>query len=875
MFRKSHILNHLLLLIVILNISNCSSKEEERTSVKKEPLNDFLHMKSPAWRDQVLYFIVTDRFMDGDSTNNDQGAGEYKKGHGGFWNGGDFKGITQKIDYIKALGATGIWITPPVANQWRNPQLTGTGNHGYWARSFVEVDKHYGTLEAYKDLSRALHKNDMCLIQDVVCNHLGDFYTYTGAYNPADVSQNFKVHDVPQPTQYPFNHNDANNPKDREMAIYHFAPNFYDHSDTIQKRAYQFADLDDLNTSNPFVRTVLRASYNYWIKEVGVDGFRFDTPHMVEHDFWQDFIHSPDKQTPGVAKYAKALGKERFLTFGETAVLTQPFDNKGALEAASYINNNGKKEMTSVLNFPLHSTIKRVFQEGQATNLMTYRIEETEKIFERPSFLLNFIDNHDGARFLSQTDRSSFRQALLFIMTIPGIPIIYYGTEQELLGTRQSMFKGGVGSPDQDHFITDNQSFRFVQKLIQLRKEKEIFRYGKIKILKDATHGPGIFAYELSYKKKKIFVLFNTSENQKIIESIPTALNAETKLNSIFSIAENTDSFSVDQEGNIKGLIAAKAGLVLIPEKIKQKITAKSGSLKISPLSNPLVNKESLKVNGTFDQVRNIKVSIDGDYDHAIPVKLLADGKWSTTLPLQGLLNGKHTLTAFANAVENEDLVFSDFITFELKQPLVFCTAIQDEKGDDSGPKGMYNYPAHVSYSGQMDIERVAVSKIGTNLQVDITMAQITQIWLPPNGFDHVLINIFIDLPNKKGANTLPFQNANMPQGTNWDYLLAAAGFDTAIFSSEGATDKKYGKAVRPSSRISVDTESRTISFLIPSESIGQPNSLKGTKIYVNTWGGGPGGLRDLNSKPSLWSFSGGTNIDPKIMDDIDILVLK
>ena len=135
--------------------------------------HEFLQVPSPEWVDQILYFIVTDRFMDGDSTNNDQGTGEYKKGDGGFWNGGDIKGITQKIDYLQELGVTGVWITPPVANQWRNPQQTGTGNHGYWASRLDQVDKHLGDLGDYKILSATLHSKGMYLIQDVVVNHFG------------------------------------------------------------------------------------------------------------------------------------------------------------------------------------------------------------------------------------------------------------------------------------------------------------------------------------------------------------------------------------------------------------------------------------------------------------------------------------------------------------------------------------------------------------------------------------------------------------------------------------------------------------------------------------------------------------------------------
>ena len=330
---------------------------------------DYIHVPSPEWEDQIIYFIVTDRFMDGDSSNNDQGDGEYRKGDGGFWNGGDLQGIRQKIDYIKTLGATAIWITPPVANQWVNPQKSGTGNHGYWAENFKEVDKHLGNLEDYQKLSASLHREGMYLVQDVVCNHLGDFYTYTDDFDSTDVTKNFKRYDGNQPTQYPFNHNNALDSIDLEMGIYHFAPNFYDHSDTIKKRIYQYADLDDLNTANPLVRRTLRKSFNFWIDQVGVDGFRFDTPHFVEHAFWHDFIHSDEPGALGVEKFAKSTGKNNFFTFGETALFPEPLSDVRTKRGGQVFGDQGKAPDELDLEFSIDYIYWSSFsrEEGNAS----------------------------------------------------------------------------------------------------------------------------------------------------------------------------------------------------------------------------------------------------------------------------------------------------------------------------------------------------------------------------------------------------------------------------------------------------------------------------------------------------------------------------
>ena len=134
-----------------------------------------LHVPMPDWRDQVIYFAVTDRFADGDPRNNNQGAGEYGPGQRNRYQGGDLKGLTQRLDYIRSLGATTLWITPPVAQQWLNPSGDYTGYHGYWAENMLQVDKHLGTLADYRALSHGLHSRGMYLVQDIVVNHMGNF----------------------------------------------------------------------------------------------------------------------------------------------------------------------------------------------------------------------------------------------------------------------------------------------------------------------------------------------------------------------------------------------------------------------------------------------------------------------------------------------------------------------------------------------------------------------------------------------------------------------------------------------------------------------------------------------------------------------------
>jgi len=843
--------------------------------ITKDELQKYLYVPSPSWQDQILYFIVTDRFMDGDSTNNDQGTGEYKKGDGGFWNGGDIKGITQKIDYLKELGVTGIWITPPVANQWRNPQHTGTGNHGYWAIRFDQVDKHLGDLEDYKILSATLHSKGMYLIQDVVVNHFGDFYTYDGPYDPEDVSKNFKLHEVEQPRQYPFNHNDARKEEDRALGIYHFAPNFTDHSDTIQKTQFQFADLDDLNTSNPVVRDALRENFGYWIQEVGVDGFRFDTPHMVEHDFWHSFLHDKEGDHLGIDLLAKKLGKEHFLTAGEVAFFPKPFDHSGTKEARKYLGTKIKPEMNSILNFPLNTAINRVFIEKKPTSTLSFRIKSIQENFQRADQLLNFIDNHDGPRLLSKSDRQSMRQALFFIMTIPGVPVIYYGTEQELTGMRQTMFKGGVGSLNKDHFDTENTSFKFVQGLINLRKSNEVFRRGKLKILRDNSFGPGLFIYEMTLDEVSALILINTSESRSLVDGLSLPTFNPGNYVSKYSIGSGNEILSVSNDRIMDMILDSKSAQVYVNTDTLQANDNLFGTIEINNDFSEILNVPVIQLSGKAVGVKNIGLVIDGEYEYLLPVKSRNQNSWFYDLSLSNLVNGKHRITAIGYDEKGSLITSSKHFTLAL--PTKHLLHYEDEIQDDHGPNGKYTYPSHRSFGHQQDIKAVDVSLTGNNLILDITMSEITQIWIPPNGFDHVLLNIYIDIPDKKaGVKFLPFQNAFFPNQGEWDYRFSLGGFGIEAFESHPIMSgpEKLGKSII-TPFANVNYEQNKISVTLTAKMLGNPSTLKNANLYINTWGGSATNPRTIEKTRTTWTYGGGNLNSPKIMDDTKIITLE
>jgi len=277
-----------------------------------------------AWEDQIVYFIMIDRFSNGDSSNDDMGYGESGSDNSRY-NGGDLKGIIDKLDYVKGLGATAIWITPPVANQWWNPWVNYGGYHGYWARDFKRVDEHFGDIELYRKLVKEAHERGLLVIQDIVPNHVGDYFRFVNG----EFELNTESIPTSSPEQYPFS---LNNFDDHETDhIYHWTPDISDFNDQYQKLNYQMSGLDDLNTENTAVVSALKDSFTFWIEEADIDGFRIDTVIYVPMEFWKEFLNGE----AGIYEVASRNGKTEFLTFGEAWVRSDPFDDRGEIVLGS------------------------------------------------------------------------------------------------------------------------------------------------------------------------------------------------------------------------------------------------------------------------------------------------------------------------------------------------------------------------------------------------------------------------------------------------------------------------------------------------------------------------------------------------------------
>jgi len=510
--------------------------------------------QSDDWRDAVIYFAMIDRFDDGDPGNNDQGEGEYDPADSRRFSGGDLAGLTRRLDYVRELGASALWITPPVANQWWDPQVNYGGYHGYWAQDFTQVDAHFGDQASYRALADGLHARGMKLVQDVVLNHSANFFYCTA---PGECVRHNETRVLPAP----LHHNDPNNPDDRALDLWHWNPTIVDYSDREQNLNWQLADLDDLNTENAQVRQVLRQIYGDWIERIGVDGFRVDTAFHMPEDYFRDFLYSDDPQAPGILRRHPFKEGKGFHVFGEGFGLDKPLEDSQARRIEAYTGDADGPLLPAMINFPLYGTLREVFAQNHPAAELGWRIENMMQVHSNPWLMPTFIDNHDVDRFLSESNETALRQALLAILTLPGIPVIYYGTEQGFTGRRDAMFAGGYGSGGIDHFDTGAPLFGYLKTAISLRREHRVFSRGTPAVL-HADGEQGALVYKMEMDEGSAMVAFNTAEAPRQLQPLDTGLATGTQLQPLFAIDGEAPAVTVDSDGQITLSLPARSGWV-------------------------------------------------------------------------------------------------------------------------------------------------------------------------------------------------------------------------------------------------------------------------------------------------------------------------
>jgi glycosidase len=441
--------------------------------------------------DQNFYFVMADRFQNGDTSNDNgglpPGTGEGQSGFDpkvkGWYHGGDLKGLTSKIDYIKGMGATAIWLTPSFKNKAVQPQDNSAGYHGYWITDFTQIDPHLGTNQDLRMLVNAAHARGIKVYFDIIANHTADVIRYRE--NPATGRMGYRSKD-----EYPFKDAFGNPFDDRDFAggstfpalsptgqpsctgpvapesfpytpcvpdaerdvkvpawlndvsLYH---NRGDTTFTGENSQYgDFFGLDDLFTENPKVVNGMIDIYKTWIHDFRIDGFRMDTMKHVDDAFWQKFA-------PAIQSYARTQGIRDFYMFGEVA------EDTSRPITSHYMTHDG---VQGVLDFPFQTAATR-FAANSADNsqLREFFLDDDwytdgdSNVYNLPTFLGNhdkgrigmFIRNaNPGASEAELLARDELAHTLMYFSR--GNPVVYYGDEQGFTGNggdqdaRQDMF---------------------------------------------------------------------------------------------------------------------------------------------------------------------------------------------------------------------------------------------------------------------------------------------------------------------------------------------------------------------------------------------------------------------------------------------------
>lgn len=483
------------------------------------------------WQAQSIYQIITDRFYDGDPSN-DNADGNYSATGATSVHGGDFKGVEQKLDYIKALGATAIWISPIVLN--------GHGQfHGYAGRDFFKVDPHWGSFADLQHFVSAAHARGLLVIDDIVCNHGDDLISSSDSgycnfvYPPSGyhLAYSGTITYAPPFDIYNSTYTYANNALTNLFHNYGCIGNF---NDATQVQLGELSGLDDFRTELPYVRSNLAAIYTYWIQQAGFDGFRIDTVKHVELGFWQTWC-------PVVHAFAATNGLPNFFMFGEV------YDtNETLCGSFTGTKGGGAFALDSVLDYPLYFLVGSVFAtaSGNTKQISDHYASVAANYDTNAQMrLVTFLDNHDQPRFLNSGTTNRLAVALAFLYTSRGIPCLYYGTEQAFNGAtdpydREDMFAGqfkDTGFAGVDSFNMTHPLFQLVAQLNNFRRLYPALTLGAYVDQANNASGPGLFAYSRRLGTQEIFVVFNTAGSTQILPNCGTIYAPGTALVNLLS----------------------------------------------------------------------------------------------------------------------------------------------------------------------------------------------------------------------------------------------------------------------------------------------------------------------------------------------------
>ncbi len=534
--------------------------------------------------DEVIYFVIPDRFENGD-TSNDLGGIEgtrlehgYDPAHKGFYHGGDLKGLTARLDYVQGLGATAIWLGPIYQNKAVQgpPGDESAGYHGYWITDFYSVDRHLGTDADMKAFVDGAHVRGMKVYLDIITNHTADVIQYrecTDSSAPGETVENCdyrSLADYPYTTRGGANGEPLNsgfmgdrppfqteeNFKKLTRSDFAYTPYVPAGEEDVKSPAWlndvqyyhnrgnttfegessvygDFVGLDDLMTEDPRVRDGFIEVYKDWISRYRIDGFRIDTARHVNAEFWQAF-------NPAMVDHAAAIGIPNFHVFGEV------YDpDPGSLARYTRVDN-----YPSVLDFAFQSAVQDVLVSGEAASRFE-RLFRADDVYAEGAAAMapTFLGNHDMGRFAgflraAHPDmpdeeirkRVELGHALMFFAR--GVPVIYYGDEQGFVSdgndqlARENMFPsqvdvyndndliGTAATTAQSNFDPSHPLYIAIRGMADVYQAHEALRRGT-QVQRLAELDGGVFAFSrIDDAGGEYLVVLNTRNEQRDVNIV-------------------------------------------------------------------------------------------------------------------------------------------------------------------------------------------------------------------------------------------------------------------------------------------------------------------------------------------------------------------
>jgi glycosidase len=529
------------------------------------------------WRDEVIYQILTDRFADGDRSN-DFGvhASDPARYHGGDW-----LGIEQHLDYVQALGVTTIWISPIIKNVETDASIDGY--HGYWAQDFRALNPHFGDMAALRSMVKAAHARRMKVVLDIVTNHVGQLFFYDingngvpdeavwgggnadspiehrmeydpdyeepvvkartslGEAGPAPVlffrdATTNRMPPIPEALQSPAAYhrrgrvyNWGNDECCFYQSVGEAVPDwctcaFYDAAKQARPRWCLSGNAD------PICNQVPNGDFPGGLKDLATETQPVRDAMFQVYGRWLSLVdfdgfridtlkhvdHGFWKDfCPRIRTHVAGFGKRNFLMFGEAFT---GFDRL----IGSYTQPG---ELDGAFYFSQKYVIDAVFKRGEATRKVkdlfdqraaNYGSNPQERGAGQPpsKLVVGFLDNHDVARFLyDKPSVPALHSALAFLFTEDGIPCLYYGTEQQ--------FRGGNDPANRENlwetgFATGGATFQFIRTLAAIRKQHPALRRGEVefKMWTEDAEGAGILAFERVTGDQRVLVVLNTHDTE-------------------------------------------------------------------------------------------------------------------------------------------------------------------------------------------------------------------------------------------------------------------------------------------------------------------------------------------------------------------------